>query len=116
MTDDDLGELRRQVRKLVGEWRDGDRFRPVCDAWLRSYDTEFSRAGRPGLDRPDLAARVRRAGPLEPARLVVTEELLRAGAPVAAHWIADRQIGPAVLRYGPPRCANGTCRRSPPGR
>jgi len=33
-------------------------------------------------------------------RLVVTEELLRAGAPVAAHWIADRQIGPAILRHG----------------
>jgi alkylation response protein AidB-like acyl-CoA dehydrogenase len=34
------------------------------------------------------------------ARLVVTEELLRAGAPVAAHWVAERQIGPAILRYG----------------
>jgi alkylation response protein AidB-like acyl-CoA dehydrogenase len=33
-------------------------------------------------------------------RLAVTEELLRAGAPVAAHWIADRQIAPAVLRHG----------------
>src|ERR1700739_3462654 len=33
-------------------------------------------------------------------RLVVPEELLRAGAPVAAHWIADRQIGPAILRHG----------------
>jgi alkylation response protein AidB-like acyl-CoA dehydrogenase len=33
-------------------------------------------------------------------RLVVTEELLRQGAPVAAHWVADRQIGPAILAYG----------------
>jgi alkylation response protein AidB-like acyl-CoA dehydrogenase len=31
---------------------------------------------------------------------VVTEELLRAGAPVAAHWIGDRQIGPTLLRHG----------------
>jgi alkylation response protein AidB-like acyl-CoA dehydrogenase len=30
----------------------------------------------------------------------VTEELLRAGAPIAAHWIGDRQIGPAILRHG----------------
>ena len=30
------------------------------------------------------------------------EELLAAGAPVAAHWIADRQTGPALLRYGGP--------------
>ena len=33
-------------------------------------------------------------------RFVVTEELLAAGAPVAAHWIADRQTGPSLLRYG----------------
>jgi alkylation response protein AidB-like acyl-CoA dehydrogenase len=31
------------------------------------------------------------------------EELLRAGAPVAAHWVADRQIGPAILRHGSDR-------------
>jgi acyl-CoA dehydrogenase len=33
-------------------------------------------------------------------RYVVTEELLVAGAPVAAHWIADRQSGPLLLRFG----------------
>ena len=33
-------------------------------------------------------------------RLVVTEELLAAGAPVSAHWIADRQSGPVLLRFG----------------
>src|SRR5438067_3820363 len=33
-------------------------------------------------------------------RYVVVEELLAAGAPVAAHWITDRQVGPMLLRYG----------------
>lgn len=33
-------------------------------------------------------------------RYVVLEELLAAGAPVGAHWIADRQTGPLLLRYG----------------
>jgi alkylation response protein AidB-like acyl-CoA dehydrogenase len=33
-------------------------------------------------------------------RYVVTEELLAAGAPVGAHWIADRQSAPLFLRYG----------------
>ncbi|MEM7221111.1 MAG: acyl-CoA dehydrogenase family protein [Pseudomonadota bacterium] len=33
-------------------------------------------------------------------RYVVTEEILAAGAPVSAHWIADRQSGPLLLRYG----------------
>jgi alkylation response protein AidB-like acyl-CoA dehydrogenase len=36
--------------------------------------------------------------PLE--RYVVLEELLSAGAPVGLHWIADRQSGPLLLRYG----------------
>jgi alkylation response protein AidB-like acyl-CoA dehydrogenase len=33
-------------------------------------------------------------------RYVVVEELLAAGAPVFYHWIADRQSGPLILRYG----------------
>jgi alkylation response protein AidB-like acyl-CoA dehydrogenase len=33
-------------------------------------------------------------------RYVVLEELLAAGASVGAHWIADRQTGPLLLRYG----------------
>src|SRR5262249_62124096 len=35
-------------------------------------------------------------------RLILTEELLRYGAPVAAHWLGDRQMGPSILRYGTP--------------
>jgi alkylation response protein AidB-like acyl-CoA dehydrogenase len=33
-------------------------------------------------------------------RLVVTEELLRWGAPVAHHWVADRQSAPMIARFG----------------
>ena len=33
-------------------------------------------------------------------RFVVVEELLRWGAPVGHHWVADRQIAPVLLRYG----------------
>ncbi|WP_247972667.1 acyl-CoA dehydrogenase family protein [Bradyrhizobium sp. 195] len=33
-------------------------------------------------------------------RYVVLEEMLAAGAPVAAHWTGDRQSGPLLLRYG----------------
>ncbi|NWH09200.1 MAG: acyl-CoA dehydrogenase family protein [Alphaproteobacteria bacterium] len=33
-------------------------------------------------------------------RYVVLEELLAAGAPVGAHWIADRQSGPLLMRFG----------------
>ncbi|HVQ74881.1 MAG TPA: acyl-CoA dehydrogenase family protein [Candidatus Binatia bacterium] len=33
-------------------------------------------------------------------RYVVLEEMLAAGAPVGAHWVADRQSGPLLLRCG----------------
>ncbi len=33
-------------------------------------------------------------------RYVVLEEMLAAGAPVAAHWFADRQAGPLLLKFG----------------
>ena len=50
-------------------------------------------------------------------RYFVIEEMLAAGAPVAAHWFSDRQSGPALLRYGTeeqrreilPRIARGEC-------
>ena len=34
------------------------------------------------------------------ARYVLVEELLATGAPVLAHWTADRQSGPLLLNYG----------------
>jgi len=50
-------------------------------------------------------------------RYVVLEELLAAGAPVAAHWFADRQTGPLLLKFGTeaqkkkllPAMARGEC-------
>lgn len=48
-------------------------------------------------------------------RYVVLEEMLAAGAPVGAHWVADRQSAPLLMRYAPdtlapaivPRIARG---------
>jgi acyl-CoA dehydrogenase len=99
--DRELADLRDAVRALAAEWRAAGRYEPRCDAWLRSYDRDFTRElaarGWIGMTWPtDLGG----GGHSNVKRLVVTEELLRAGAPVAAHWIADRQIGPAILRYG----------------
>jgi alkylation response protein AidB-like acyl-CoA dehydrogenase len=34
------------------------------------------------------------------SRFVLVEELLARGAPVSAHWIADRQSGPLIAKYG----------------
>jgi alkylation response protein AidB-like acyl-CoA dehydrogenase len=67
----------------------------------QGFNPEFSRAlgraGFIGLSLPkDYGGGER--GPF--ARFVVLEELLAVGAPVAAHWIADRQSAQLLLRYG----------------
>ncbi|KAA5838315.1 acyl-CoA dehydrogenase [Saccharopolyspora hirsuta] len=96
-----LGELRLEVRALCREWREAGRYRPRPDAWLRSFDLAFSKElaerGWLGMTWPKAVGGGERSNL---ARLVLTEELLRAGAPVAAHWIGDRQIGPSILRHG----------------
>lgn len=71
-----------------------------ADSWM-GYDAAFSRklgaAGLIGITMPKRFGG-REAGAF--ARYVVSEELLAAGAPVSAHWIADRQSAPLLLRYG----------------
>lgn len=69
-------------------------------SWM-GFDAEFSRklAGR-GWIGLTLPIRYGGAGRSAFARFVLAEELLNFGAPVAAHWIADRQSGPLILRFG----------------
>ena len=91
--------LRSSVRELVARHGSTD---PVqrANSWARP-DPAFSRllgaAGLVGMVWPKEYGGHER-GPLE--RYVVLEELLAAGAPVGAHWIADRQTGALLLRYG----------------
>nr|WP_237535478.1 acyl-CoA dehydrogenase family protein [Streptomyces sp. SID3343] len=95
--------MRRQVRDLTTQWRAQGRYTPHSDNWMRGYDPDFSRElARRGLLGLAWPTRHGGSGLGQVARLAVTEELLRAGAPVAAHWIGERQIGPAVLRHGSP--------------
>lgn len=71
------------------------------DSWINGYSKEFARVlaaegwigmtwpvdvgggGRPGIER-----------------IIMAEEMISAGAPIAASWIADRQMGPAIFTYG----------------
>lgn len=65
------------------------------------WDAEFSRKvgerGWLGMTWPKQYGGQQRSA-LE--RYVMLEEMLTAGAPVAAHWVGDRQSGPLLLRYG----------------
>ncbi|MCW2613168.1 MAG: acyl-CoA dehydrogenase protein [Frankiales bacterium] len=93
--------LRAEVRDFLREEQAAGRFTPRCDAWLAGWDESFSRrlAARGWLGMT-LPAEYGGHGRSTLERYAVTEELLASGAPVAAHWFADRQIGPSLLRYG----------------
>lgn len=93
--------LRAEVRAFLRDELASGGFTPECDSWLRGYDRAFTRKlgarGWLGMTWP------RRYGGQERSqreRYVVIEELLAAGAPVAGHWIAERQVGSSILRHG----------------
>jgi alkylation response protein AidB-like acyl-CoA dehydrogenase len=109
--------LRQQVRAFLAETLPRYPARLQARSWT-GYDPDFSRAlgrrGWIGMTWPKQYGGHERSA-ME--RYVVMEELLAAGAPVAAHWIADRQSGPLLLKYGTasqkesllPRIAAGEC-------
>ena len=97
----DLSNLRKDVRNFITNSLNDKEFEPTADAWVFSASPEFSKKlgslGWLGMSFPKKYGGNERTA-LE--RYVVTEELLASGAPVAAHWIADRQSGSQILRYG----------------
>ncbi len=94
-------ELRERARGVAADAV--RRFGRSNDSWINGYSkdfaremaghgfigmtwpTEFGGGGRPPIDR-----------------LIVGEELIKAGAPVAAMWFGDRQMGPTLISYGRP--------------
>lgn len=116
--DPEEARLRAEVRAFLADERASGGFAPRADCWVSAADPAFSAKlgarGWLGMTWP-----VEYGGAARPVlhRLAVTEELLAAGAPVAAHWIADRQSGAQLLRFGTeaqrrdilPRIAAGKC-------
>ena len=92
--------LRREVRAFIADELAAARWTPNSDFGSHRA-ADFSRriAGRGwiGMTWPKKYGGADRSF-LE--RYVVTEEFLAAGAPVGCHWIADRQSGPLLLRFG----------------
>ncbi|MDQ2638891.1 MAG: acyl-CoA dehydrogenase family protein [Actinomycetota bacterium] len=112
------GGLRAQVRRFLAEQLAAGAFTPSVDSWLSGWDEDFTATlaaqGWLGMTVP---VEYGGHGRTFAERFIVTEELLAAGAPVAAHWIADRQIVPSLLKYGTqtqkseflPRIVAGRC-------
>jgi alkylation response protein AidB-like acyl-CoA dehydrogenase len=99
--DAELTKLRASVRSFLADDREEHGWAPTVDAWLAGWDEEFSqRLGAAGFTGVTIPEHYGGRGLSHLHRYVVTEELLAAGAPVAAHWIADRQVAPALIAYG----------------
>jgi alkylation response protein AidB-like acyl-CoA dehydrogenase len=103
--DAELAELRSAIRRFLAADRDRYGWQPAVDCWLSSWDADFSirlaEAGFVGLTIPtEYGGRAPVNGPGHLHRYVVTEELLAHGAPVGAHWIADRQVAPGLMSFG----------------
>ena len=109
--------LRAEVRAFLAQSRASLGWRPDSDfgaGWSPAFSRSLGARGWIGMTWPaEYGGGARSA--LE--RYVVVEELLAAGAPVFAHWVADRQSGPLLLRFGSaaqraailPRIAAGAC-------
>ena len=73
----------------------------VHDSWINGYSKEFAKVlaaeGWIGMTWP---AEVGGGGRPGIERIIMAEEMISAGAPIAASWVADRQMGPSIYTYG----------------
>lgn len=109
--------LRQEVRDFLAEELPRGSYRPAL-GFNAEHDPSFSfklaDRGWVGMAIPPQYGGGGRS-PVD--RFIVAEELLAAGAPVGAHWVADRQTAPALLAFGTesqkqsflPRIAKGEC-------
>ncbi|MBO1112484.1 acyl-CoA dehydrogenase family protein [Bordetella petrii] len=92
--------LRAEIREFLAGSMAGVPADRRARSWM-GFDADFSRAlaarGWLGMTLPREYGGAARG---HFARFVLSEELLCAGAPVSAHWIADRQSAPLILKYG----------------
>lgn len=98
---ENFAALRGQVREFLAGQLAAGLFAPEVDSWGHGWSPDFSRAlaqqGWVGMTIPQGYGG---HGRTFSERFAVTEELLAAGAPVSAHWVADRQAAPSFLKYG----------------
>ncbi len=94
---------RARVRAFLAEEQKRRDFVAYRNSW-NSFDPDFTRrAGAAGFIGVTWPGEYGGAAQSPLVRFVITAEMLAAGAPCGAHWIADRQSGPQILRNGSER-------------
>ncbi|MDR3016194.1 MAG: acyl-CoA dehydrogenase family protein [Delftia acidovorans] len=92
--------LRAEVRAFLAEAIRGLPPHVRARSW-GGYSAELSRQlGQKGWIGVTLPREYGGGGRSAFTRYVLVEEYLACGAPVGSHWIADRQSGPLILKYG----------------
>src|SRR3982074_2556972 len=95
----ELDSLAAEATALALEWTERSAFPE--DSWIVGNDAAFAKElgarGWIGMTWP-----VEEGGHGRTAleRFIVYEALIANGAPVAASWVADRQMGPPHLQFG----------------
>ncbi|MDA8280005.1 MAG: acyl-CoA dehydrogenase family protein [Actinomycetota bacterium] len=93
-------ELRSEVREFLGKELPRGSYRPGL-GMNAVHSPEFSRKlAKRGWIGMAVPSEYGGHGRSAVDRFIVVEELLAAGAPVAAHWVADRQTAPTLLAFG----------------
>jgi alkylation response protein AidB-like acyl-CoA dehydrogenase len=92
-------ELREQAREVARTAV--ERYGRHNDSWINGFSKELAKEmaalGWIGLTWPKEFGGQGRP-PID--RLIIGEELISAGAPIAAMWFADRQMGPTLIAFG----------------
>ena len=99
LTDTEL-ELQREVRAFLAKELPRGTFTPglgMAAPRDPAFSAKLAQRGWLGMALPTRYGG-RDCSAVE--RFVVSEELLRWGAPVGHHWVADRQTGPMINRFG----------------
>ena len=92
--------LRSEVREfLIDALKDIPK-ETRAETWYGADENFSKKVGEKGWIGLNWPKEFGGAGRTSMERYVILEEMLTAGAPVGAHWIADRQSGPLIIRYG----------------
>jgi alkylation response protein AidB-like acyl-CoA dehydrogenase len=95
----ELEAIQKEAIAVGSEWADGRPF--PDDAWIVGHSREFAQElGEHGWIGMTWPVEEGGHGRSLLERFVVFEALISVGAPIAAMWIADRQIGPTLLQFG----------------
>ena len=94
-------QFRKEITDFLEQEIQKGTFQIMVDACVTQHSREFSKKvgqrGWIGITWPKEYGGQERSY-LD--RLILTEEMLRYGAPTADYWMADRQTGPAIIAYG----------------